>query len=233
MKKVFACIFAISLMTTAFTAVINVSPLILNFKPGGKRFADITVSNPGEQTAYVAVKIAKIVNPGTPDQKRVSLKGDPMQFGLVASPVRMVIPPKQVRRVRVLPLTHNNTTDAMYEINITPVSGKIENLLAGSKVRAGLQIIVGYAVKAFIRPANAKAVVSILRNNKTVTLKNTGNSNVLLYKGEQCIQGQCKRLTDSVHRLYAGNTWTFTAPHAAPVQFNEKFMNKTGVLKSN
>lgn len=235
MKQIITALTTLIFSSIAMAASINVTPLLVNLTPTGKHFTDIDVTNTSNKTAYVRVKISRILHPGMTDQKRINLQGNPIKFGLVASPIRLVIPPKQLRRVRVLPLLKNNKTDALYELNITPVTGQLESLLSKGKVRAGLQVIVGYSVKVFVRPANAKAIVSILRVNNTITVKNTGNSNVLLYDGRQCTSpDNCKTLkTDSIKRLYAGNTWTFEAPKAAPVQFLEHFIKHTRILKSD
>jgi hypothetical protein len=94
---------------------------------------------------------------------------------------------------------------------------------------------VGYQVKVFIRPQNAKAVVSINRLANQVTIQNTGNSNVLLYKGQQCdaTDKKCTPLANPAYRLFAGSTWSFMLANSAPVEFTESFLKQTQTLKSN
>ena len=216
---------------------INVSPLIIDFTPTSAHFQDITVVNSSDQTAYVRVKVTRILNAGMPNEKRLELTNNPEEFGLVVSPTRLVIPPQQVRLVRVLPLMKTPDVDAFYEVNVSPASGEMESLISGNnQVTAGVQIIVGYAVKVFIRPALAKAVVTIVRNSNQITITNTGNSNVLLTNGVQCSPdaNHCTPLEqNSARRIYPGNTWQFMTPNAAPVQFEERFLDQTKTVISN
>ncbi len=219
-----------------FSSQINVTPLSIDFTPQGDKFSDISVMNVSQDMAYVQVDISRIDNPGMPNQKVIALTNDPQSFGLVASPTKLAIPPQQLRRVRLLPLIHNNTQDVFYQVKITPVSGELESILSPQKaIQAGVQIIVGYETKVFIRPPQAQAVISINRIGNEVTIKNTGNSNVLLYAGQQCDAAHkaCTPLPNPAHRLFAGNTWQFTLINPAPVEFTEKFLDKTQILKSN
>jgi len=215
---------------------INVTPLIVDFSPTGAKFSDISVINmSSSSTAYVKVTLTRVDNPGMPTEKNIPFTNNPQTFGLVASPVRLAIPPSQLRRIRLLPLIHDNAQDVVYEVNITPVTGEMESFNAGNQIQAGLQVIVGYATKVFIRPLNAQAVVSITREGNLISISNTGNSNVLLNNGEECSSpSQCSPLPLPTHRLYSGNTWTFNAPNAEPVQFEESFINgQTKILKSS
>jgi P pilus assembly chaperone PapD len=215
---------------------INVTPLSIDFTTDGDKFSDISVMNVSQDMAYVRVDISRIDHPGMPNQKIVPMDNNPQVFGLIASPTRLAIPAQQLRRIRVLPLIHNNTEDVYYQINITPVSGELESLLSPQKaIQAGVQIIVGYQVKVFIRPQGAKAVVSINRLANQVTVQNTGNSNVLLNNGQQCdaAHKNCTPLPNPAYRLFPGATWTFTLANSAPVEFTESFLKQTQTLKSN
>jgi hypothetical protein len=225
-----------SLSPFAIAAQINVTPLSIDFTPKGDKFSDISVMNVSQDMAYVQINISRIDNPGMPNQKTVSITNDPQSFGLIASPTKLAIPAQQLRRVRLLPLIHNNTQDVYYQVKITPVTGELESILSPNKaIQAGFQIIVGYETKVFIRPPNAQAVVSINRTSNEVTVKNTGNSNVLLYGGQQCDAAHkvCTPIATPAHRLFAGNTWEFSVENAAPVEFTEKFLAQTQTLKSN
>ena len=229
-------VFSILSSSAMAVAQINVTPLSIDFTQGGNKFSDISVMNISQETAYVRVDISRIDHPGMPNETVVAFNNDPQVFGLIASPMRLAIPAKQLRRVRLLPLVHNNTEDAYYQIKITPVSGELESLLSPNKaIQAGVQIIVGYETKVFIRPQNAKAVVSISRVGNQVTIENTGNSNALLYQGQQCDAANkvCTPIANPAHRLFAGNTWTFTLKNPAPVEFTEVFLTQSQILKSN
>jgi hypothetical protein len=63
--------------------------------------------------------------------------------------------------------------------------------------------------------------VELSRKGKQVTAINKGNTSVDLVDAEQCsAKNKCDNLRLS-KRLYAGNHWTFTAPKALPVKFNQ------------
>ncbi len=226
----------LSLMATLnFAAQINVSPLSVDFMPQGEKFADIQVMNTSQETAYVQIQLTRIDHPGMPNQTVVPFNNDPQTFGLMASPNKVAIPAQQLRRIRLLPLVKNNMQDVYFQVKVTPVSGEIESLLSpDKKISAGVQIIVGYEVKVFVRPPNAQAVVSISRNSNQVTVSNTGNSSILLSNGQQCdtTSQKCTPIANPTHRLFSGNTWNFTV-NPAPVEFTESFMGKTQTLKSN
>lgn len=236
-KSLLTSLFAGLLASCAFsTAQINVTPLSIDFTPEGEKFSDITVMNTSQDTAYVRVDLSRVDNPGMPNEQIVPLKNNPQIFGLVASPTRLAIPPQQLRRVRLLPLIRNNKQDVYYQIKITPVSGELESLLSPTKaIAAGVQIIVGYEVKVFVRPKPAKAIVSINRLSNQVTVTNSGNSNVLLYNGQQCDDAhkKCTPISNPAHRVFPGSTWSFSLANAAPVEFTESFLKQTQTLKSN
>jgi P pilus assembly chaperone PapD len=236
MKKfIFSCIFG-GLTSFALAAQINVTPLSMDFTPTGEKFADISVMNTSQDMAYVKVELTRVDHPGMPNQTTVSLQNNPEDFGLVASPTKLAIPAQQLRRVRILPLIKDNTEDVYYQVKITPVSGELQSLLSPDKaIAAGVQIIVGYEVKVFVRPQKAQAIVSINRIGNQVTVTNTGNSNVLLYNGQQCnaTATACTPLANPAHRLFAGNTWSFTLDHVGPVEFTETFLGQSQPLKSN
>jgi P pilus assembly chaperone PapD len=236
MKKfIISCVLT-GIASLGLAAQINVTPLSMDFTPTGEKFADISVVNTSQDMAYVKVEVTRIDHPGMPNQTSVSLQNNPEAFGLVASPTKLAIPAQQLRRVRILPLIKNNTEDVYYQVKITPVSGELQSLLSPDKaIAAGVQIIVGYEVKVFIRPQKAQATVSINRISNQVTVTNTGNSNVLLYNGQQCnaTHDLCTPLANPAHRLFAGNTWTFTLDSPGPVEFTETFLGQSQTLKSN
>ena len=235
MKKLLPASFLSLISTLALAAQINVSPLSIDFTPQGEKFSDIEVINTSQDMAYVRVDLLRVDHPGMPDQKIVSLQNNPQIFGLVASPTRLAIPAQQLRRIRLLPLVKNNAEDVYYQVKVTPVSGELESLLSPDKaISAGVQIIVGYEVKVFIRPQNAKGVISISRLSNQISVTNTGNSNVLLYDGQQCDAAKkCTPLANPAHRIFAGNTWTFTLDNSAPVTFTEGFLEQTQTITSN
>ena len=209
----------------ANAAKITVSPLVLNLKDNGPGFADVTVYNTGDKKAYVKLDLYKIKNPGARLEKKIKedIK-NPMEFGLVASPLKMVIPVNQSRKVRLLPLLKHLKTESIYKLEVVPVEGELKiidsdnnsNNKSDNKINAGVKITVGYGVRVSLLPDNINREVRIIKNtNNNYDLKNMGNVNVLITQAEVCDYKSnitqpkdwknCKLLKSYSKRLYPGN----------------------------
>ena len=107
----------------------RVAPLYLNFFPGKASHKSVKVTNLTGHTIYLKVGLFRVVNPGTPKRRLVTLHNDPMAFGLIASPRKLVIPAHQVRSISVLRLhTPHHVPirqDWVYQINVTPMTGAL------------------------------------------------------------------------------------------------------------
>lgn len=146
---VIGCFFS----SLAFASSISVQPLTLNFK-GLKNYKDVMVYNTGKSNAYVNVTTSKAVDYGTKKEHWLKFSGIPEKFGLIVSQNKLVIPPGQVRYVRVLkvgiPLKHQ----AVYRLNFSPAQGKLEQVhVKGSNVLAGVRVVVSYNVIAKVAAA--------------------------------------------------------------------------------
>ena len=210
-----------------YAGQIMVSPMALNIKNDGPGFADVTVYNTGKKTAYVKAQLYELKNPGT--SKQVEIKEspeDPIGFGLVASPMKMIIPVNQSRKVRLLPLAKNLSSERVYMLNVTPVEGELK--LVGSKdnksIHAGIRITVAYAVRTVLLPKNPKVLINISSNSslnsknsskQQIWLKNNGNVNVLLTQQQLCSKhigdvntwSGCKVAKNISKRLYPNVSW--------------------------
>lgn len=217
-------------------ALINVTPVIVDIQSdsagGDLDTQDVNVFNNDKEVAYVQVTPKIVQNPGTPSEKQVVM-ANPEDLGLLVSPRKLVIPPDQFKIVRFVFTQKPAAVDRIFRVDIQPVTAGL--LIPGSKQKqdVGIKLLVGYAVLVIQRPVNAKPIISITRDGRTVTLKNTGNTNALLESGQQCdSKGKnCQKLP--VDRLYAGNTWSFTAPASSPVTFIASYGDSTINLKSN
>lgn len=225
--------FCAVLFSLTAQAMINVTPVIVDLDSNdvsATQSQDIRVSNQGEQVAYVKVTPLLVVSPGTKQEQLKDIK-NPEDLGLLVSPRKLMIPPGQFKLVRLVFTKKPDQVDRVFRVNVQPVSGSLLFPKA-AKEEVGIKLLVGYAVLVMQRPINATPKISIERNGRVVTIKNAGNTNAILVEGRQCdSQDKCAEL--QTQRLYAGNTWQFTAPAALPVTFKGYFGDHYLNVKSN
>lgn len=218
------------LPAVALASTINVTPLSVVFGSKG-RYQDIRVFNTGKSKAYVNIKLSKIVKPGSQHVSYKHFDEDPMKFGLVVSPNKMIIPAGQVRTVRLLRLLRGNKKEMVYQINVAPAVGVLERIKTGNKkVEAGVRVIVGYNVISRILPSHPTADLKFIRKGKTLTVINTGNSSALLYHGKQCSGEKCAVLPTK--RIYAGLSWTTKLPSSGTIKYTENFLGRDRKIKA-
>ena len=231
----------IASVSLAYASHINVQPLLTSMKPS-QHYVDLYVKNVGNDRAYVTVKVSRVFNPGMPDQKVTPLKDDPYGIGLIASPSKLIIPPGQIRHVRLLYIQNKPIKqDQVFYIVTSPAEGQLmqvaeakEGDKAATKVaKSGLQVILAYKTKLFVRPEDARAKIVSQRDGKQLILKNEGNTNVYLGKFKQCEGKQCTQLPALAYRLYAGNTEKITLPKAQPVTFTQVLDDQNKVITTN
>lgn len=227
-------IIAILMLLPAVAAQISVSPIEVDLI-NTESYTDLTIANVGNDKAYVSLTPMRLDNPGTPQSHYETLHNNPRQFGLVVSPLKIVIPPQLSRKVRIMSLVQNNPQDVMYMIRVVPSEGEMQAVADRSgDVLAGIQVISGYNVLVTVRPAMPQPKLSLTRIGTQLTVVNTGNTQVLLSDAEQCdAPPQCTKL-NLPKRMYAGNTWQVTLPKPEAVQFLQTyFQNQYTIVKSN
>jgi P pilus assembly chaperone PapD len=162
--------------------------------------ADVEVRNTGEETAYVQVRAAEVLAPGTPEAERRQLT-DPEALGLLAAPSRFVLEPGARRVMRVARLDEPGARERIWRVEVRPVSGPV-----ASDTNA-VQLLVGYGVLVVGRPEEPRAAVVGRRRGDGLELRNTGNSNALLFDGRQCDASGERCVDLPTKRLYPGNRW--------------------------
>jgi len=214
-------LFLLALLTaTNAIAGIGLSQVIVDFSNSRTLRDDIWVINDGTERAYVAIDPAEIVNPGLSDETRVS-EPDPEKRGLLVTPTRIVLEPKQRRMVRLV-VIGNREAERIYRVKIHPVIAPEETdktQQAPKKSGIGIKLLTGYDMLVIVRPLKPVAKVSARRQGSDLVFNNTGNTNALLLNGTQCnASGQdCKNLP--AMRLYAGASKTITTPYQTPVSY--------------
>lgn len=182
----------------------------LDDEAGGR--ADIEVRNVGAETDYVVVEAAEMIAPGTADERRAT-SADPEELGLLVTPSRLVLEPGARRIVRLVRLAPAPDRDRIWRVAIRPVVGDMASETTAVKV------LIGYGVLAIARPNDARSEIVASRAGRTLALRNDGNTNALLFDGEQCdgAGAGCRELP--ARRLYPGNSWTVRLPYDTPARW--------------
>jgi P pilus assembly chaperone PapD len=206
-KAVFglAMVFLWLSMAGPATAELVVSQLIIEFKPGATRTADIEIVNKGDERSYIVVEPREVLKAGQPGEERVATP-DPAKLGLLASPARFILEPQQRRTLRIAAIGAASERERVYRVTVKPVTGAV----SGSE--SGLKLLVGYDLLVLVRPPIIRTAVGSKRAGSRLTLINDGNASVELAEGKLCDPGgkNCQALP--AKRLYAGANWSQELP---------------------
>jgi P pilus assembly chaperone PapD len=215
---------ALLLPAASAQAELSISQLIIEFIPGQTRTADVEIYNDSTERSFVSVEASEIVSPGTPNERRVT-SPDPEKLGLLVSPNRLVLEPKQRRLLRVATIGGATERERVYRVTVKPLAGEV----TGSE--SGLKLLVGYDLLVLARPAQLAPMITPIRAGRELTLTNRGNVSVEVVDGKQCnpTDSDCQSLPKK--RIYAGASWTVTLPHATPGEFRMRVANKWSVVK--
>lgn len=169
---------------------------------------DITVSNQGDEMAYVSVEVLAVINPGTDKEERKAIGSDD-DIKFVASPAKLAIPPGGRKQVRLVNLGDAGG-ERIYRINFTPVLPPLQKETEGM----GVRVVIAYQVLAIIQPPEPVDNIDIKKDPISLVLKNKGNTNALITNVSQCDKNaeNCQNDLGST-RLYPGNTMTVALPY--------------------
>ncbi len=194
-------------------ADIFVDRAIVRLGPDSAPREDVKVINNGDQEGYVQVDVFEVRNPGTDGEERVKVT-DPNAVKLIASPNKLAIPPNGQKLVRIVNLDPSSTDERIYRINITPVLAPLQED-SGSVVR----VVVAYQLLVIVDPAQAVEDLEIKRSGYLFSIRNNGNSNVLISDAKQCDQASDHCVDIPAHRVYPGNFWETELVFDSPVTF--------------
>lgn len=189
---------------------------IIDVTAGETRRSDFHVLNQGTTDSEVSIELYQVLNPGLPNEERVSPE-NPREMGLLATPRQFTLAAGERRKVRVSFLQLPKETDAIYRILVKPSADKSEP----SKARQ-ISVVFNYELLLIHRPPSKKARYQVSSTDQELTFTHTGNSNFLLYAGRECpddsSEEQCKPIP--AKRLYAGAKHSFSlAPDTRYVNF--------------
>jgi P pilus assembly chaperone PapD len=208
-------VFVCALFNVGAAASMVLSNVIVHFEPGAPARQDIDIQNSGEEPLYVEIKPHQVFDAGSPNEHRELIR-DPRSAGLLVTPNRLVIAPGARKRLRVVNLKPNDTSERVYRIAVTPVVGEL------NANQSGLKVLIGYEVLVLAQPQTPQPELFAQRIGQSLHFENRGNTNVLLREGHQCEQDaqpldQCEPLASK--RLYPGNRWQVALPYDRPAQF--------------
>lgn len=209
---------------TRASAQLAVSQLIVELKPGASRSADIEIFNDSSERSFVSVEPREIINAGR-DKEKSQLSPDPEALGLLVSPMRLVIEPRQRKRLRIAAIGPVPSRERVYRVTVKPVSGDV----AGTET--GLKLLVGYDLLVLVRPLVSAPNVELRRTGSVLTVLNRGNTSVELAEGKQCDGNgeSCQQLPSK--RLYAGASWQQSLPRSTTGEYRIRAGNDWSTVR--
>lgn len=224
MKKNLALLLLGALMSLPAFANLTADPIILSFAGTEDARKDIKVGNSSNRPQYLEISVSRITELGIFPETYFD-SADPAEVGLLVAPRRIVLQPGEEKVIRVILLDREIETDKAWRVNISPVIGDIN---ADKSVAVTM---IGFKALVFARPDEPQSNIVGARDGQTLTLSNIGNTNVVLFDGEQCpvsetaveaerdseTETECSSVTGK--RLWPGAEWTVELPLDAPVTF--------------
>jgi P pilus assembly chaperone PapD len=214
----------LALAASPAAAELVVGQLIVEFRPGAPRASDIEISNISDERTYALVEPREILNPGTAAEQSFT-SPDPAKLGLITSPARFILEPRQRRTLRIAAIGVAADRERVYRVTVKPVTGEV------ASEESGLKLMVGYDLLVLVRPALVSNDVRASRSGPDLTIINGGNASVELAEGKQCDQAgeNCRPLPSK--RLYAGASWTQTLPRPAGGEYRMRSANGWSTVK--
>ena len=211
MTRLLALIIAATTLAWPAAAQLTANPAILSFQGTDNTRKDIKVGNTSSRVQYLDISAARITEPGAHPEEYYE-SPIPEEVGLLVAPRRIALQPGEERVIRVIMLEKELDRDNARRVQIKPTIGEIA---ADTSVAVTL---LGFKALVFARPEEPSTDLVGGRDGQTLTLTNTGNSNVVLFDGQQCAAAEdCQRIT--AKRLWPGMEWTTELPGEGPVTF--------------
>lgn len=184
---------------------------VLEFDPTQKT-QDLEIRNEGDDKIYLDLKLAEIIDPHTPKPTRNELT-DPRTAPVLVSPEQLLVMPGQRKRVRLIMRESATDTDRVFRLSVKPYTGKVDlGPAEAGKTTSGIKVLLGYEILLLSRPVELAPQMKIERSNSSLTLTNTGNTNVPLRRIAQCEQDGSDCIELQPNRLYAGERLELELP---------------------
>ncbi|WP_373097243.1 molecular chaperone [Zhongshania sp.] len=181
-----------------------------------RRHGDITVYNSGKNPEDVRISVFSIRQPGLATEQRFR-SDNPRELGIIATPRQFTLAPEQRRKIRLSFLKPAIDQDQIYRMLVEPLPKEKQDTTPSNSL---ITLNIAYELLLIKRPPQYKIEYSANRIDGGLSIHNTGNSNFLLFSGEQCntLGEDCRSIAGK--RIYAGARHRFELPHGeSPVQF--------------
>lgn len=220
--------FIIVYLTIAYAhGNIAVDKSIIDIVAGQTRRSDIYISNPGDTQQDVTLEISRIMNPGTAQEQRVQIE-NPRELGVIVTPTQFTLAPGERRKARLSFIRIPEDSDLIYRLLVKPLTLPEPS----SKKKPMIQVVFNYDILVSYRPRSPDSSFTVERSQNAITFTNTGNSNFLLYAGEQCESKDVNCRVIPAHRMYAGTTHRFELdPAVSYIRFLRKDASTTEFLE--
>ena len=217
-----ACVL-MCLYSSSGRASIHVSPMSLNLystHPKQPAMTELRVFNDSNmKPAYVSLQLRLGKRLSTPQEKMVPVERPAQNAGIIITPMKMIIPAKQSRLVRII-RPKQPQKNSVYSLKIMPHSSGFSG--KGSKI----SIQVAYAVFLYDRPYPMRIKVTATRKGKLLRVTNRGNTTLKLgWYPSNCKSEVCpKRIS---RKLYVGIPREVKLPYAKPLKFSLSVPGRT------
>jgi P pilus assembly chaperone PapD len=220
--KTFLSAVALFLCATAQAGPsINVGT-VYDYLDAGKSTYLKRVFNGGESTAFVRVNVYEITFDA--DGKSIETPLDSLQddtrnrTGLIASPARLIVPPKSMQATRLL-YRGDRGRERYYRVRFVPVMPETEDNFDISEserdnykesMSAGINILAGYGTVFFVRPEHIRFDTQLQNTPDSYQINNAGNSTIELDEFKDCdIAKPSDCLPSQKHHIRPGKTFVF------------------------
>ena len=156
------------------------------------------ISNSGDSTAFVRVDLYEITyGADGPQETPLHSAPDSQRRGLIATPSRLIIPPKGMQATRLL-FQGERDRERYYRVRYIPVVPEKDDQFAvpederqayKAAVETGINVLTGYGAIFIVRPTHTRFDTRIEQTDTHYSLTNAGNSTVVLEDLKECSAG--------------------------------------------
>lgn len=199
---------------------INVG-VVYDYLSGDKSTYMKRVFNGGTSTAFVKVNILEMLYADDGSYREVPLKDQAdlkSRDGLMASPARLIVPANGTQGTRLL-FMGNRDKERYFRVRFVPVVPQTEDDFAVTEqerdaykqsLAAGVKVLAGYGTVFFVRPKNTRFDTALDDSAKRYTLRNNGNSVVVIDEFKDCAAGSPQDCRPTIkHHVMAGRSYGF------------------------
>ena len=201
---------------------------VIDVVAGETRRSDFHILNQGDSPSDISIDVSRVVNPGLPDEERIS-PDNPREMGLLATPRQFTLAPDERRKVRLSFLHLPADTDSIYRIRVKPTAGQADPSDQANMIK----VVFHYELLVIYRPPAPISRYNVSASEQKLSFEHAGNSNFLLYAGRQCLdrsEENCQHLP--AKRVYKGASHSFElAPETRYVHFLFKDSGEAKLLE--